>query len=277
MMYTVADAEHFFAQPSALAFGAPNEFATIHETNAETQEYDPNLPDVIIDPVFMGPVLQTTDRTFYTSGGQGHLDMLHNTPLGMGIAWEKNRVYWVFDGFHSSITRYNFNTDHGPAGADHEDGNVARYIEGEVKRNADIPSHMEFDPETDLLYIADTGNNRILVLDTTTGKAGGPIQPNFDGGGQYYINNAESWTLVEGADVGMEAPSGLALYQGMVVVSDNQNSTIYAFDLQDGSKVDWLDTELPSGSLMGIDFDSTGDLWLVDALANQVLRIQPRP
>jgi hypothetical protein len=27
-----------------------------------------------------------------------HLDMLHESPIGMGIAWEQRNAYWVFDG-----------------------------------------------------------------------------------------------------------------------------------------------------------------------------------
>ena len=78
----------------------------------------------------------------------------------MGIAWEKDNVYWVFDGYHSSITRYDFNEDHGPGGTVHDDGTVSRYVEGKVKRVANVVSHMEMDRESNLLYVADTGNNR---------------------------------------------------------------------------------------------------------------------
>jgi hypothetical protein len=41
----------------------------------------------------------------------------------------------------------------------------------------------------------------------------------------------------------------------------------------DGTLIDWLDTGLPEGSLMGITFAADGSLWLVDAVENRILRI----
>jgi DNA-binding beta-propeller fold protein YncE len=266
-MYTSPSVKHFFAQPSAFAFGLPNELATVHETNDLTQGPEGPGRD------FMGPTLQSTDLGDYDAGGGGHLDMLHNTPLGMGVAWEKDRVYWIFDGYHSSLTRYNFNSDHGPGGEDHSDGAVYRYVEDEVKRKADVPSHMEFDPSTSLLYVADTGNNRIAVLDTTTGKSAGSLPNNYDKDVQLKMKNADLWTLIDGATAGLSAPSGLALHEGLIFVTDNENSKVFAFDMGDGTLIDWLETGLPPGSLMGITFAPDGSLWLVDAVENRILRI----
>ena len=264
--------EHFFAQPSAIAFGAPDEFASIHETNVLTQ--GPDGPD----KDFMGPTLQSTKPEDYDAGGKGHLDMLHNTPLGMGIAWERDRVYWIFDGFHDSITMYNFMADHGPGGTDHKDGIVHRYVEGDVKRKANVPSHMEFDPASSLLYIADTGTNRIATLDTTSGTLGSSFGPNRDGGtSQYKMSGATLTTLVDGAEVDMSAPSGLALYDGLLYVTDNETSKVLAFDPIDGALIDWLDTGLPKGSLMGIEFGTDGSMWLVDAVEDRILRITAKP
>lgn len=266
-IYTSPSVQHFFAQPSGFAFGLPNELATAHETAEFTQGPDGPPRN------FMGPVLQSTDLSDYDAGGGGHLDMLHNTPLGMGIAWEAERAYWIFDGYHSSLTRYNFNDDHGPGGEDHSDGVVSRYVEGDVKRKANVPSHMEFNPANSWLYVADTGNNRIAVLDTTTGTAAGSLPNNFDKGTQVKMKGADIWTLVDGATAGMEAPSGLALHDGLIFVTDNKSSKILAFDMGDGTLIDWLDTGLPEGSLMGITFAADGSLWLVDAVENRILRI----
>ena len=61
----------------------------------------------------------------------------------------------------------------------------------------------------------------------------------------------------------------------MVFVTDNETSKVLAFDLT-GNLLDWLDTELPPGSLMGITFDARGRLLVVDALGSRVLMIAPR-
>jgi hypothetical protein len=269
--YNSSGSQHFFASPSSLAFGQTGEFATAHETDDFTQGPDGTPKD------FMGPTLYSTQKPQYDAGHGGHLDMLHNSPLGMGIAWETERVYWLFDGYHDSITRYDFKEDHGLGGTDHEDGVVRRYVQGGVKRLANVPSHMVFDPDSALLYIADTGNNRIAVLDTESGTTGASISPNYDGDMQNQVNGADLWTFVEGTDVEMSAPSGMALHEGMLFVSDNDTSRILAFDLEDGELIDWVDTGLASGSIMGIDFDADGSLWVVDAVDDKIYRISERP
>jgi sugar lactone lactonase YvrE len=225
----------------------------------------------------MGPSLWGTDPNTLDGGHGGHYDMLHNSPNAMGIAWEDDNVYWVFDGYHSSITRYDFGQDHGAGGTLHDDGVTARYVEGEVDRKADVPSHMEYDPSSELLYIADTGNKRIAVLDTTTGTDGSPISPNYDSaagsGSQYEVNGADISTLVDGEDHEMTRPSGLALRDGVVYVSDNKRAKIMAYDIETGDLIDYLQLDLDEGALMGITFDEDGNLWFTDSLDDRIVRI----
>jgi hypothetical protein len=91
----------------------------------------------------------------------------------MGIAWEKDNVYWVFGGAYSDIMRYDVQLDHGIGQDDHSDGIKHHYATGLVKRTAGVPSHLSFDAARKKLYIADTGNSRIAVLDTLSGTVGG--------------------------------------------------------------------------------------------------------
>ena len=263
---------HFFPHPSAFAFGLPSELASIHETHQQTPRTSGDTPDE-----FMGPVLQDTTIGIFNAGHTSHLDMLHDSPLGMGIAWDHDRVYWVFDGFHSSLTRYDFVEPHsdvpnGLGGEDHSDGDTRRYIlQDSIRREPGVPSHMVVDHDTDLLYVADTGNARIAVLDTTTGTIGQEY-PGFDMALQRFVSGAELWTLADADSVGFELPSGIELHDGYLWVTDNATSRIYALSL-DGEVVDWLDTGLPAGSLMGITFDDEGRMYLVDAVGDEVLRI----
>jgi hypothetical protein len=264
-------ASHFLVSPSGLAFGEDGFFATIHETD----EYTQGPPPAGSPQDFMGPSLWDSNPNTFDGGHSGHFDMLHNTPNGMGIAWEKDHVYWVFDGYHSSITRYDFGQHHGAGGTDHGDGIVARYVEGEVDRKAEVSSHMEYDPDTELLYIADTGNKRIAVLDTTTGTDGGTISPNYDSapGNQYEVLDADLTTLVDGEEHSMTRPSGLALRDGVVYVSDNKRANIMAYDMVTGDLLDFLALELEEGALMGITFDADGNLWFTDAVDDRIVRI----
>jgi hypothetical protein len=224
----------------------------------------------------MGPTLWTSDSRIFQGGHESHLDMLHNSPNAVGIAWESGNAYWVYDGYHTSLTRYDFRNDHGLGGTDHRDGIITRYVEGLVSYVPDVVSHVVYDPARRLVYAADTGNNRIVALDPASGRNLGPTSPNYDGCTQTAVGDADLWTLVDGECFGMVAPSGMEMRDGMLFVSDYATSRILAFTL-DGELVDYLDTGFPAGTLMGMAFHPTdGSLYLVDALRYRVVRIAPR-
>lgn len=258
---------HFLAKPSALAFGAESTFATIHDEDQPTQgEATP--------ADFMGPTLWTSDREEFDGGDEGHVDMLHNSPLGAGIAYDgADHVFWVFDGFHSAISRYDFGVPHTLGGTNHSDGEIARYVEGDVAYAAGVASHLELDTETGLLYIADTGNSRIAVLETTSGSPGSSIAPNYDGVDQFAMSSATITALVgSGGEAMLQSPSGLALAGDVLFVSDNATSRILAFG-KDGTLLDWLETGLPAGSLQGLTVKG-GAIYAIDTPGNTVLRYE---
>jgi hypothetical protein len=240
---------------------------------------------------FMGPSLWTSDPEIFGESNPeaaaylsnlwgmvadlgSHIDMLHETPLCMGMAWETDNVYWVFNGYHGAINRVDFQDDHGPGWDDHDDGIISRYVSGEVSRVPDVPSHLEMDPTTAFLYIADTGNNAIKVLDTTSGTRGGNLfsqEPRVD---HFTMDDAAVWTLIDGSEHGMVQPSGLAIVEDTLLVTDHGTGVIHAFDLE-GNPIDWVDTGLGEGALMGIIARSLDDIWVIDAKDDRVLRLQP--
>jgi DNA-binding beta-propeller fold protein YncE len=260
--------EHFLRHPSALAFGMAGRLATAQETDERTQ------PGTPVD--FMGPSLWPSSSADFDAGWASHLDMLHNSPNGVGIAWEAENRYWVVDGYHGSLTRYDFRNDHGPGGEDHTDGVIERYADGMIGYVENVPSHAELDHAASRLYVADAGNGRIAVLDTTTGSFGAAITPNYDGGDHYEMDGAVVTTFADGAD-GLVRPSGLALHENHVFVSDNMTSIVYAFDME-GTLVDSLDlsSEVQAGGLAGIAFGPDGALWMVDMVGERVLRVAAR-
>lgn len=256
---------HFHARPSALAFGANGNMATAHEEDAPTQASTPGD--------FMGPTMWDTQLNLFNSAHTSHLDMLHNSPNAMGIAWESGNAYWVVDGYHGSLTRYDFNQDHSPGGTDHADGVVYRYANGQLGYEEGVPAHAVYDNGT--LYAADPANNRIVSLDTQSGSLGSNISPNYDGSVQRMMNGTNVSTFINGGSVsGMSKPSGIELYDNKFFVSDNATSKIFAFNRQ-GELLDWLDLGLPAGSIMGMAFDSAGLLYVVDALGQEVYQISP--
>jgi DNA-binding beta-propeller fold protein YncE len=236
---------------------------------------------------FMGPTLWPSDLdVFGFSNPQAvrdlgfdlgsHLDMLHESPLCMGVAFERENVYWTFDGLSSSISRYDFLHDHGPGYDDHSDGVIERYVEGDVQRVPDVPSHLVLDRATNLLYIADTGNARIAILDTSTGRQGPSLAVMEPGTTLTQMIDASLTTLVDRVGGELDRPSGLVLHDGLLFVGDNATSRISAFDLG-GVRIDYLDTGLPPGALMGLAFDRQGRMYIADALGDRVLQISDKP
>ena len=144
---------HFMHTASSLAFDDEGFFAN----TLECQDANNN-----INGFFSGPTLWDSDLSIYAEMNQdgpllgSHLDMIHQSPYSMGIEYAGiGNVYWVFDGYHSSIVRYDFATPHEIGGHDHSDGRVWRYDEVDIARENGISSHMILDDELEFLYIAD--------------------------------------------------------------------------------------------------------------------------
>jgi hypothetical protein len=264
---------HFMEEVSSLAFSDQGEFATCQESrNTYNDQSPPND--------FMGPALWSSDLDIFGHTNPdavddlgfdlgSHLDMLHDTPLCMGIAWEDDRVYWTFDGW-DSLSRQDFKDDHGPGYDDHSDGEILRYVEGEVERLEDVPSHLAYDPTSQLLYVADTGNGRIAVLDTTTGTMGERL-PQVDATPYPVHNRMDDAVITTFYRGELEEPSGLALYDGYVWVSDHATGLIAAYDMK-GTAVDWVNVE---PGIMGIAFGPDGSLYYANAETNEVVRMRP--
>ena len=284
-------AMHFMEEVSSISFGAPTWSESDELTFGTCQESRNTYNGQQAPNGFMGPTLWTADLDWFAESNPAaveylselfgfhvdlgsHLDMLHESPFCMGIEWGgTDNHYWVFDGGDSSISFYDFAADHDIGFDDHSDGIVIRYAKDEVKRLADVPSHLVLDESSGLLYIADTGNGRVAVLDTETGEPGDEIRANEPGVTHYEMEGADIWTLVDGEDHGMTTPSGIELVEDHLLVTDNTSGTIFAFDLE-GNLVDHLQLEVPEGALMGLVAPSLDDIWLVDAVNNELLRLQ---
>ena len=287
-------ANHFLEEASSIAFGAENTFASCQESrntyNGAQRGND-----------FMGPTLWPADLEIYAKVNQGgeslsaaqvdamerdgicstsddpygdgvlgsHIDMNHQSPDCMGIAHHEGNAYWVFDGHNGHIVYYDFVEDHGPGGDDHSDGIVRRYPEADVLREPDVSSHLALDHESGWLYIADTGNGRVRRLDVASGD-----ETREFGRANEKLAEFTEYTGATVEDVvteGLERPSGIAISGGWLFVGDHSNGHIVIYDLDGFEEVRRLDTE--ALGLMGIEFDSEGRLWFVDAEANTLVRI----
>lgn len=135
---------------------------------------------------------------------------------------------------------------------------------------------MKLDHETRELFVVDSGGDRVLIVDVDAGERGDPL-PSREGVVEHSAwIGPEITTFVDGAEHGMELPSGLAFYGEHVLVTDNALSKIFAFD-RTGTLVDELDLGLGAGALMGIDVAADGSLVGVDAVRDQIWRLAAKP
>jgi hypothetical protein len=85
--------------------------------------------------------------------------------------------------------------------------------------------------------------------------------------------NATFDTLIDGATAGLEVPAGLGLVGDLLLIGDNAQGKIYAFDLA-GNPVGSIDTGLNNGALMGFEANGLDEVWVTDVAGERVLRIR---
>lgn len=263
-----SNAGHFLRMGSAIAFGDNGLWANSNESD--------NGGDM-----FMGPALWPSDSTIYSKVHQNdnmlgsHCDMLHQSSWAMGIAHETGNVYWIFDGYknQSNICKYDFAKPHEYGGDDHSDGKIWRYTEIKVLRVANIPSHMIMDKATGMLYIADTGNKRILKVNTKTGSVAGNLTQNSENiAGYYKVTGTTSETYVS---TGLTQPCGIDFSEGRLIVTDYSNGDIIIYNTTGASAVEMGRIKTGSKGIMGVKVGPDGKIWYVDNVANKVVRIEP--
>ena len=236
---------------------------------------------------FMGPALwpDNVDEFFdhaYSPQWPGfsahgaHLDMLHSSPRCMGIESDGNLGWFVFNGLDNTIDWYDFGEPHPHGGDDHSDGVKRRYPNVGLSRVDMVPSNLEWDATEEVLYMADTGNGRVLRLDPSTATPSG--QPPFSDGGKAFPGDG-TLTAMPGYDLRqavlpgtVQQPSGLAIRGDVLYVVDHATSVIYAFD-KAGNQLDSLQTPYGPNRLGGLEVGPDDRLYVVDMVGNQVLKI----
>ena len=91
-----------------------------------------------------------------------------------------------------------------------------------------VPSHLVLDDYTGILYIADTGNQRILSFDTYSGSYLEDIIPYGESLEQYWLMTDAAWEVY--IDQGLFKPSGIDYYDNRLVVSDYETGYIHIYN-----------------------------------------------
>jgi outer membrane protein assembly factor BamB len=171
-----------------------------------------------------------------------------------------------------ALDRYDFREPHVIGGEDHADGELRRFVEGQLMRVTETPSHLVIDEPSGFLYAVDGGNARIVRLDTKSGVENGEVPTNDALQVHARMQDAELDEIVPPGT--LELPSGIALAGGTLFVTDSLTSKIYAFDL-DGELLRWVDTGLPAGTLAGVTVGSDDRLYLSDLRTGNAYRAVP--
>jgi hypothetical protein len=276
---------HFMEEVSAIAFGAYDsefdvQFVTAQESrNTFNGQGSPNN--------FMGPALWPSSLSHFAVENQdggpllgSHIDMLHESPYGMGVAHDSGNAYWYYDGYYGDLVYYDFQEDHDTGEDDHSDGIVRRYSEVSLSRSAGTPSHMVLDKDSGILYIADSGAGRVLWVDTddpsTTSANLYNSNTRMEPLHEYSSITGVSWGVLAS---GMSRPSGIALDGDTLFVSTNGNGQIRAYDLgttpTTATLLQTVDTT--ASKIMGLEIGPDGKLYYVDGGRNKVIRLDTYP
>lgn len=272
---TVKDgnAWHFMAMASAMDF---NPDAGTWATSQDIQDANRQ------GGTFTGPTLWSSDLNVYGVIGNpatqqyngSHLDMVHQTPYGKGIAHEKDNVYWVFDGWAKSITRYDFVDDHGPGQHYHGDALVHVFNEITVEPDASLPSHMVIDKANNWLYVCHTDGGEIIRVDITKGERNVTLPKVSNEALADYASfkNAVFETIIS---TGLQKPVGIHIYDGMLLVTDNASGEIVVYDMENPGfpEMGRITIGYPNSDIMGITVGPDGMIYYTDYNNRRVVRI----
>ena len=266
---------HFMHTASAISFSDNGGFANtldVQDANGNPNGY------------FSGCTLWDSDTSIYARVNQNgpllgsHWDMIHQSPFSVGIAAESENIYWLFDGYHSTIVKYDFqepHPDHEHGGEDHTDAIVYRYDEIIVNRVSGLSSHMVLDKDNEHLYVCDTGNQKIVRVNTDAGEISYNLNPYGENlQGYYSMAGAQYQTII---DSGLTLPTGIDIYENYLIVSDYSNGDIIFYDLDNlgiNQELKRLHTNREN-DVMSIKVGPDGTIWYVGTNTNKLIQIIP--
>jgi hypothetical protein len=259
---------HFMPMCMAIAFSDIGDWASIHDDGY-----------VSIDGV-QGPSLWSGDTAIHARVFQNsnylfgsHISMLHQSSWSMGIAHDSAKVYWVFDGDHGNLARYDFVTDHGPGYNDHSQGTIYRYSFVNVTKVPNVPSHMVVDKANNWLYFTDGTGKTLKRLKTTSGTVVGSLSPSNEVLAGYYSVAGASVQTIE---TFTSQPCGIDYFNDRLVLTDYNTGEITIYNTNAGPnlvKLGVINTGQPG--IMGVKIGSDGKIWYVNNTLNTVVRIDP--
>ena len=266
-------ASHFMWRTHAIAMGSNGTFATAQ--NGAPGNFNPFYQ-------FMGPTLWSSDTAVFASRYQddkqilaSHLDMLHQSPMNLGIAHDHDNAYWVSDAYYNDITLYDFKDPHEVGGTDHRDGIIHRYADAHVSAGElGEPGHIALDKNSGYLYIVDPGANIVTRMNTKTGA----FIRNLVAPPESMENLAE-YSEWKGALVdtvladSLGEPVGIEVNRNRLFVGDRASGNIRVYSITNDT-VQYLGSiQTGAKELLGICYGPDEHLWFVDRASSTVGRL----
>ncbi|WP_252179171.1 hypothetical protein [Endozoicomonas sp. 4G] len=248
---------------------------------------------------FMGPVLWENNlKTFAIKNNDffpddlatkpfgSHIDMLHQEPFAMGIAWEGREAgYWSWDAGpdskYGSIVYSNITRSHGYGGHEHTYANLYRYTNTTMAmktgRNL-VPGHMARYGK--YLFVANPAGSVINILDTESGTIEGDVKPENEWREKYTIYSkitGASFTELSVTGLELKSPSGLVISDDKLFVSDADTGKIHAIKLDATGNHTYIGSiQTPAGQIAGLEIDGTKRIWFVDAARHTLNVVEPQ-
>ena len=261
-------ASHFMWRTMSLAMGTNGALGTAQ--NGEPGG-PPPTPDKLY--MFMGPSLWSSDTAVFASRYQtdnnrlaSHLDMLHQSPWGLGIVHDTANVFWVLDARYKSVSRYDFRDPHEVGGTDHRDGIIRRYIEASiVPVERGRPAHMALDKRTGLLYYIDPLLSAIHTLDTRSGAFSNNLVAPYESEENYtefsaYTDATVSTVITDG----LTEPVGMDIVGDRLIVGDRKDGRIHIYAIEGATVRELGNVATGAAALHGIAVGPDGRIWFVD-------------
>ncbi|NUN16550.1 MAG: hypothetical protein HUU55_23230, partial [Myxococcales bacterium] len=178
------DYRHTYALAvTSISFGERGTFATCQESEGVTLVG--GGPNYLAGPTLWPASIEIFETLNESTLKGPFLERVRTSPLCMGVEAVGNQAYYAINGLTGDVDKIDFAPLSRPGGKGKPSGTKFRMVEGLVSRIPGVPSHMAFDAASGWLYIADTGNSRIVRLDTQSGTAGNLIFNNPDPGTTY--------------------------------------------------------------------------------------------
>ncbi|KAG1660112.1 hypothetical protein FOA52_015092 [Chlamydomonas sp. UWO 241] len=259
---------HYMARLTSVAFGRNGMLATCQESE---NDYD-GLSD---KNYFM-------ENEKYYDGLSDKNDFVTETAWGT-VLWAAGARYdpnsEKYTTTKLTLLRYDFERPHTTVGlVDHSLANIRRYHDVEVTRVAGVPSHLAVDPHSSALFIADTGGDRVIIVDRTTGIFDRHARADQDGEYSVFTSSAPTFEysiykcVAHRVFANVTRPSGIAVNKHFVFVAEHDTGLISAFDKSTGAHVRTVSSGTGPG-LMGLELGPDGALWFVNGAANRIGRL----